>query len=376
MPERQYDVVLYGAGGFTGRQTVEYFARHAPPQVRWAIAGRHRDKLEAAAHAAGARVDILLADSGDQASVDAVVSRARVVLTTAGPFALYGTPVVDACVRFRTDYVDITGETAWVRDLVAAYHDRAAAAGTRIVPFCGFDSIPSDIGALLVTERMKALGTSCAEVRSYFQMRGGINGGTVASALNMIRSGRRDTERGLVHRHFDPAIGTWIGPFVMAPINTWVVQRSAELRGETFSYVEAAKFDPPLAALKAAGTTAGFGLFNALLANRVTRGALAPLLPRPGSGPSTETMDRGWFRCELLGTSVDGRIVRATIRNQGDPGNRSTTTFVCESALTLALDAERLAGGRARGGVLTPSTGIGEPLIDRLRRSGVTIVIE
>ncbi len=376
MAERQYDVVLYGAAGFTGRQTVDYFVRHAPPAVRWAIAGRHHDKLTAVARNVGAAVDILIADSRTQTTVDAVAERTRVLLTTAGPFALYGTAVVDACVRNRTHYVDITGETAWVRELIARYHDRAAADGTRIVPFCGFDSIPSDIGALLVTERMKAVGTSCAELRAYFQMRGGINGGTIASALNTIESGQRIEPSSVVRVHRDPTIGAWIGPFVMAPINSWVVHRSTELREEVFSYVETAKFSPPFAAVKAWTVTAGLGLFNALLRNPVTRSAIRPLLPKPGTGPSRETMDRGWFTCELFGTSVDGRRFHAVIRNQGDPGNRSTVKFVCESALTLALDTNRLPGGLAKGGILTPATALGDPLVDRLRRAGVEIALD
>ena len=154
---KQYDVVLYGAGGFTGKQTVAYFSRHAPPGLRWALAGRHRDKLEAARAENGAHAaEILIADSDDQATVDAVVSRTRLVLSTAGPFALYGTPVVDACVRFATHYVDITGETPWVHDLIARYHERAAAAGTRIIPCCGFDSVPSDLGAFLMARHMQS----------------------------------------------------------------------------------------------------------------------------------------------------------------------------------------------------------------------------
>src|SRR5437762_2725514 len=147
---RDYDVVLYGASGFTGRQTIEYFAKHAPQGIRWAIAGRNRQKLETVRTQIGAPAraeDVLVADSRDQVAVDAVVGRTRILLSTAGPFALYGTPVVDACVRSGVHYVDITGETRWVRELIARYHERASADGTRIIPCCGFDSVPSDLGA-------------------------------------------------------------------------------------------------------------------------------------------------------------------------------------------------------------------------------------
>ena len=157
--QRRFDVVLYGAAGFTGRQAVRYFAQHADPGLKWALAGPSRDKLETARAAAGRESlgrDILVADSRDQASVDAVVSQTNVVLSTAGPFALYGTPVVDACVRFGTHYVDITGETQWVRELIKRYHDVATARGVRIVNCCGFDSVPSDLGAFLMARYIES----------------------------------------------------------------------------------------------------------------------------------------------------------------------------------------------------------------------------
>src|SRR5579859_4129841 len=194
MPERKYDVVLYGASGFTGRQTVEYFARNTrPSEVRWAIAGRNRQGLEAARAQAGesARsVDILIADAQDQRAVDTIVSQTRILLTTAGPFSLYGSKIVDACVCFKTHYVDITGETFWVRDLIDRYHDRAAAGATRIIPCCGFDSIPSDLGTYLVARHIKSkMRVDCCEVKSFYQIRGGLNGGTFASASNAQASG-------------------------------------------------------------------------------------------------------------------------------------------------------------------------------------------
>ena len=193
--DRDYDVLLYGAGGFTGRQTVAYFAAHAPADLRWAIAGPRRHTLEAARNAADARLaesDLIVAPSQEQATVDAAVARSRIVLSTAGPFALYGTPVVDACVRFGTHYVDITGETLWMREIAGRYHERAAAGGTRIIPACGFDSIPSDLGALLTSHYIReTLGVPCTEARAYYRFSGGLNGGTVASLLNMLKAPRQ-----------------------------------------------------------------------------------------------------------------------------------------------------------------------------------------
>ena len=168
MDSRPIDVLLYGASGFTGRLAVAELARHAPRGLRWALAGRNRAKLEAARDAAdgpGRPAEILEADSGKPETVDAAVSRARVVIATAGPFAAYGSPVVDACVRHRAHYVDITGETPWVADLIERHHAQAASDGTRIIPFCGFDSIPSDLGTLVLVEYLRSRGTTCGEVQ-------------------------------------------------------------------------------------------------------------------------------------------------------------------------------------------------------------------
>jgi short subunit dehydrogenase-like uncharacterized protein len=395
--DRDYDVLLYGAGGFTGRQTVAYFAAHAPAGLRWAIAGPRRHTLEAARAAAGARLsdtDLIVAPSQNQAAVDAVVARSRVVLSTAGPFALYGTPVVDACVRFGTDYVDITGETPWMRKIAARYHDPAVSNGTRIIPGCGFDSVPSDLGALLMARYIRdEMRVPCSEVRAYFQFSGGLNGGTVASLLSMLNMPRRDDAETTSQRRdgrirmvkaprYDAELATWIGPFVMAPTNTHVVRRSVMLAeewqqsyGPNFVYQEAVRYDPPFARARATAASAGLGLVFAALKQPLTRRLVEPLLPKPGTGPSVKTMDAGWFTCDLLGLAEDGRQVRGLIRCDGDPGNRATTVFLCESALALALDADALPGGRARGGVLTPATGLGDLLVERLRRAGTVINI-
>lgn len=402
MSDRSYDVVLYGASGFVGKQTVQYFARHASPeQLRWAIAGRNRQKLEAVRNEVGVTVDVLVADSQNQQAIDQIVSRTRVLLTTAGPFALYSNALVDACVRFKTHYVDITGETPWVRTLIERYHEQAAADGTRIIPCCGFDSVPSDLGTYLIVRCLqRKWDVSCKQVNAYFQADGGFNGGTLASAFNIYDSGKTAqlAEPFLLNpieyhagsesnRHcdpqapsFDPELNTWIAPFFMGFVNTRIVRRSAALYdqwqepyGTDFTYQEYLKFDEPLAWLKATGITAGLALFTSGLQQPQVRSFLQPLLPQPGSGPSEQTMNEGWFSCELIGTTIDGRKVRGLIRDQGDPGNRATVKFVCESALSLALQTDQLPGGRARGGILTPATGLGDILAERLRRAGMTI---
>ncbi len=405
MPDRQYDVVLYGASGFTGRQTVQYFARNtSPSEVRWAIAGRNRQALETARQQAGENarsVDILVADAQDQQAIDAIASKTRVLLTTAGPFSLYGSKIVDACARYKTHYVDITGETFWVRDLIDRYHNRAAADGTRIIPCCGFDSIPSDLGTYLVARHIKnKLRADCCEVKSFYQIRGGLNGGTFASASNAQASGHsaRMREPFLLNppiartREVDKAdqdprdarldadIGAWRTPFVMGVANTRIVRRSAGLfeqwgepYGREFHYQEYQKITGSMPRFKAYGMLMALGMLQATLQSSTGRRFMARFAPKPGQGPSQKTMDNGFFRCDLVGIAADGRKVYGIVSDKGDPGNRATVKFLCEAALSLALNADQLPGGPKRGGVLTPATGLGDVLVERLRRAGMRL---
>jgi short subunit dehydrogenase-like uncharacterized protein len=405
--DRPYDLVLYGATGFVGKQTVAYVAKHRDAAaLRFAIAGRNRDKLDAVRVEVGGmalQADILVADCRDQPALDAMAARTRVLLNTAGPFSLHGDAVVDACVRNRTHYVDITGETAWVRGLIDRHDARCAAEGTRIITCCGFDSVPSDLGAwLAVRDAQQTFGMPCRSVRSYFQIYGGFNGGTIASALHSQESGQAgamgnpfllddrdhpvdeiERNRDVFQVSFDPEVGTWIGPFFMAPVNTRVVRRSAALfesygepYGPAFQYQEYLKYDPPWARAKAIATTAALKGFAAALKHAAGRRLLLPFLPAPGQGPSERMMANGWMRCEAIGKTDDGRRVGVFIRDVGDPGNRITTKCVCEAALGLVRNADSLPGGRARGGVLTAATGLGDVLVERLRRAGMVIEAE
>lgn len=378
MPDRDFDVVLYGATGFTGRQTVQYFAKYAPPDLRWAIAGRNQAKLEALR----ANVPVLVADSADQPAIDAMIARTRVVLTTAGPFALYGSRIVEACVRFQTHYVDITGETYWVRELIDLYHEKAAREGTRIIPFCGFDSVPSDLGAMLLAG---ILGPETNQIKAFFQMAGGLNGGTLASAINMYKSGAAETvrspfllstarapralEKDPVAASFDPDIQAWVAPFMMSAINTRVVRRSCELLGIDLAYQEYMKFEGSLAGMLAVGVAGAGAVFESSMHFAPVRSFLRMVAPAPGFGPSEQTMDNGWFRCEFIGHASDGRVAKVVVADKGDPGNRVTVKCLCESALALALDPVL----PARGGVLTPASGIGDALVSRLRARGMTL---
>ncbi|MCU0805506.1 MAG: saccharopine dehydrogenase NADP-binding domain-containing protein [Burkholderiales bacterium] len=402
MPDREYDIVLYGATGFVGRQAAEYLdAQRA--KLSFAVAGRDEAKLEAVRSGLKKRrhVGLIVADSRDAKAIDAMAARARVVLNAAGPFALYGDAVVDACVRAKTHYTDITGETPWVRSLIDRHHARAAKDGTRIVPFCGFDSVPSDLGTFLVVRRLQEkFRLPCRQVKAYFRMFGGFNGGTLASAMNLQESGdaakardpflldppgkhtmaEKKENRDPRAVEYDADVGAWVGPFVMGPINTRVVRRSAALfarwgdpYGPRFRYQEYTRYG---GRVSAALVTGAMGLFGVAIANDRARNALKLVLPKPGEGPSESTMNAGWFRTDLVATSDAGDTVHGRISHQGDPGNRATVRFVCESALALALDERALPGGRKRGGVLTPATGLGDALAARLRRGGVEIEID
>ncbi len=401
---RNYDVILYGATGFVGRQTVAYFAQHAKG-LRWALAGRSAPRLEevrAACGAGAAGAGIVVADAQDARALDQLAAQASVVLSTAGPFALYGSGLVAACVDNGTHYVDITGETSWVRGMIDRHHAQAEMDGTRIIPCCGFDSVPSDLGAFLVAEAMwQQHREPCVSVKACHSMRGGLNGGTLASAFNMMESGQNKlmadpfllNPEGTVpvnkRAHADPIVphsdadfDAWVGPFVMAVVNTRVVRRSAALLsaggdkayGADFHYQEYLRFGKgPLAAAAAGGISVGMGVGMLAMQFRPGRMVGKALAPKPGEGPSEASMDGGSFRCELVGKSASGKVVRGRIAGPGDPGNRATTQFVCESAIALATQLEALPGGARRGGVLTPASGLGMVLASRLMAAGMSV---
>lgn len=400
---KKYDVVLYGASGFVGRQTVDYFAKHAEVKssgLTWALAGRSADKLEAVRKACGAQqAGIVVAEAHDVAAMDTLARNAKVVLSTAGPFALYGSELVAACVRNGTHYVDITGETPWVKGLIDQHHATAERKGARIIPFCGFDSIPSDLSARLANETMwQRYGEACNEVKVAFSIRGGFNGGTLASMFNMLASGQmaetadpfllnpEGTRPANTAAHADPVgprhdadFKAWLAPFMMSTINTRVVRRSAALLGyaDGYAYQEYLRLGKgPAAAL--AATTLSLGSFTSQAALRLgpIRLLAEKLAPAPGSGPSEASMDGGSFRAQWVGHSASGKTVRGLIADKGDPGNRATTKMLCESALALALQLDDLPGGRQHGGLLTPASGLGDVLVQRLRAAGMTLQVD
>jgi short subunit dehydrogenase-like uncharacterized protein len=410
MPEhdRPFDLVLWGATGFTGELVAEYLLRHhgAQAALRWAIGGRSQAKLEkvrerlAAIDATAAELPIVLGDATDRASLDAVARQARVVCSTTGPFAKVGRELVAACVEAGTDYCDSTGEPQFVRSMIDAHHERARQTGARIVHCCGFDSIPSDLGNLMLQEAARtAHGSHCREVRHFVSLHGGgISGGTAASMVELMEEASRDPAvrrvmsdpyaldpghdgpkvggMDLNSVHFDADLGRWTGPFVMAGINARIVRRSNAMFGyawgRDFKYVEGMSFGSgPGGWLTAAGMSAGVAaVLGAMAVSPIRQFVAERFLPAPGQGPSKERRDKSSFTSRFFGVlEGSGAVMRGTVRGVGDPGYDETAKMLGESSMCLARDRDST---RTDGGVLTPASCMGMALVERLRKQGMT----
>lgn len=404
--DRAYDLVIYGATGFTGRLVAEYLAGKRPEGLRWAIAGRSKSKLEgvrthlAQIHPDMDQLPLVVADSSDRASLEAMVGDAKVICTTVGPYAKYGSELVAACAAAGTHYCDLTGEVQWVRRMIDAHHEAAKASGARIVTCCGFDSIPSDIGTwMMVQESVKRFGAPPSKVTLYVAgMRGGASGGTVASLANVGVEAVEDpavrellldpyclvperagdppglSEHDLRLPRWDRDAGRWIGPFIMATVNARIVRRSNALLGDAygrdFDYSEVIRFGKgPMGAAMAFGLAAGTGaMLGAMLLPPLRKLMERTLFPAPGEGPSREAMHQGFFKLELL-ARVPGspELLRGRVVGNRDPGYGATSIMLAESALCLAQDDLT-----SPGGLLTPASAMGDALLDRLRAAGMT----
>ena len=403
---REFDIVVWGATGFTGSLVAEYLldTHGADGGIRWALAARDGEKLAALKDSLGggaAALPTIIADSNDEASLDALTRRTRVVITTVGPYAKYGSALVAACVRNATHYCDLAGEAQWIQKMIDEYHDAAAQSGARIVHCCGFDSVPSDLSVWFLQQQAKArFGNYCGEVTMLVKaMKGGASGGTYASMINIIRESRADRSvaRALANPYtlnppgeregperrdqksaeFDAASGLWTAPFVMAGINTRVVRRSHALQGfpygRDFSYHEAVIAGSGTAGrVKANILTAGIGAFVTAAAFDLSRSALERfVLPEPGEGPDKEARENGFFDLRTFGRLEDGTVVRGKTTGDRDPGYGSTSKMLSECALCLAQDDLQ-----SPGGILTPAVAMGDALLARLtQNAGLTFEI-
>ena len=386
----QFDIVVYGATGFTGRLVAEYLAKEYlnDPTVRWAMAGRSQDKLEAVRDEIGAPKDtpLVVADANNHESLQAMVDSTKVVLTTVGPYQLYGSELVKMCAQSGTDYVDLCGEPAWMREMIDGYQGTAEKSGARIVFSCGFDSIPFDLGVFYLQQQAKAkLGKTLPRVKGRVRgMKGTFSGGTAASLKATMAAAYKDPAiRDLLLNPFSLTPGfqgakqpsgakplfeeefnSWSAPFIMAAINTRNVHRSNLLLnkeyGEDFVYDEMMFTGP--------------GEKGEAMANHVAsdKSLSSDKGPKPGEGPSKEERESGFYDVLFTGSDEEGNRLAVSVTGDKDPGYGSTSKMIAESAICLANETAGL-----NGGIWTTAPAMGSKLIDRLQtHAGLTFRVE
>jgi short subunit dehydrogenase-like uncharacterized protein len=391
MSDREFDLIVFGATSFVGQILTRRLVERTGDDVRWAIAGRNADKLATVATDTGATVDRIVANAADADAMAAMVERTRVVVSTVGPYALYGSPLVAAASAAGTDYCDLTGEPQWMRSMIDAHHETAVESGARIVHACGFDSIPSDLGVWFTQQQAtERFGTTCSKISLRVKAaKGGASGGTIASGLNLMEEARSDPQlRKILANPYalcpdgmrsgpkqpsvwlpvrDPATGRWAAPFIMAAANTRIVQRTHALLGrpwgDDFEYDEAISTGEGVTGvMMATAVSAATGMFAGAAAFGPSRAMLRRIVPEPGEGPSPEAQQSGDFDLRLYGTTTSGDSIATKVTGDRDPGYGSTARMLAESALAF-LDVDRNQLG---GGFWTPATAFGDLLIERL----------
>jgi short subunit dehydrogenase-like uncharacterized protein len=388
--DAEFDVVIYGASGFTGRLVAEYMAGHYGPGsgVKWAMAGRSGEKLAAVRGEVGAPGDteLIIADAGDPDSIASMVRRAKCVITTVGPYTHYGEPLVAACAQAGTDYVDLCGEVLFMREMIDKYEATARQSGARIVFSCGFDSVPFDLGVQFLQEKAnERFGGPCPRVRGRMRkMQGTFSGGTAASGAATMAAVQKDPsclpilldpfslaggfsgpEQPAGNKvEEDAALDAWVAPFVMAVINTKNIHRSNALMGHPWG--ESLVYDEMF--LAGPGEE-GKAAADAIAANSQIGGEDGP---KPGEGPSRQEREAGHYDLLVHGTSADGQTIAVGVTGDMDPGYGSTSKMITEAALCLTRDCENLAGG-----IYTPASAMGASLRQRLvANAGLTFEVE
>jgi len=409
MNSPQYQVVVFGATSFVGqilcRYLIEQFGDPGTGSLRWAAAGRSQTKLQALRDEIGpmaSKLPLIVADAADEASLKTLCAQTQVVISTVGPYALFGEPLVKVCAENGVDYCDLTGEVQWISRMVARYESAAKKSGARIVHCCGFDSIPSDLGVLfLQQEAQRRFGQPCTTVKMRVKaVVGAASGGTVASLMNVVKEAAKDpglrkelanpysvcpvghgfTEKQneVSSAQFDPDFQTWITPFIMAGINTRIVHRSNALSknayGKQFHYDEATITGPGLkgrlAAQGVAVATAGFMVAIALAP---TRWLIEKFVPQPGEGPSPAAQEKGFYDMRFFGRTDSGQTLRVKVTGDRDPGYGSTAKMLGQAGACLVQD---IAKSDCPGGFWTPATIFGQRLIPRLQaKSGLTFEV-
>ena len=389
MKNREIGIVIYGATGYTGKLVAEYMNNKygVNREVSWAIAGRSLEKLAATRDELGISSDLplILADASDPSSLHSMAARAKVVLTTVGPYQLYGTELVAACALAGTDYVDLCGEPTWMKDMIAAHSDAAKSSGARIVFSCGFDSIPFDLGVYFVQQAaMEQFGAVAPRVKGRVRgMQGTWSGGTLASFKATMAAAAKDPDlvAALMNPfaltpgftgaeqpdgmqiQYDDVVKSWLAPFVMATINTKNIHRSNLLMGQQygadFAYEEMIMTGP--------------GYQGEAMAKAVAEDkSMANDQTQPGEGPSREERENGFYDVLFVGETADGKTIGAAVKGDMDPGYGSTSKMITESAVCLLQNPAAAAGG-----IWTPASAMGSLLIERLQENaGLTFELE
>lgn len=390
MSTREFDIIVYGATGYTGRLVAEHFVREygdTNDGPKWAMAGRSEDKLTAVREEIGApdTTPMIVADAEDPASLEAMCSRTKVVLTTVGPYQLYGDKLVAACVKTGTDYADLCGEPAWMREQIDLHHEAARKSGARITFSSGFDSIPFDLGVLMLQkEAVSRHGSPAPRVKGRVRaMQGTFSGGTAASLTATMKNAAKnpsiikvlndpfgltpgfegpDQPNGMIPRH-EKELDKWAAPFIMATINTKNVHRTNFLRGHP--YGEDFRYDEMM--LTSPGD-AGKAAANAVV--EMLKNPFGAKPPKPGEGPSADERENGFYDVLFVGEWPDGKRIHYGVKGKYDPGYGSTSRMLAETGMAL-LESD------AAGGVGTPGSFLGEALVDRLRdHAELTFAVE
>lgn len=408
----KYDLVVYGATGFTGRLVVDYIIREygiINKDFTWAIAGRNKDSLTgivSSYNASGAKlknIPIIIADSNDPLSLDLMTSICSIIISTAGPYMKYGLPLVNSCVKNNTHYCDLTGEVPFIKNSILNYDAEAKKNKTKIVHCCGFDSLPSDIGVhLLQINSVNNYKIPCNDVTTYASTKGGLSGGTIASMINIFEHMKSNPDlkneyksvycldntntetisisrKNLKRIKWDKEENGWLCPFIMSGINSRIVYKTNSISdfnyGTDFMYSEVAYFKKGLS-----GFFNVLKLYFSLLLLRISL-TFSPLLfvlnyfyfPNPGNGPDKNTMKTGFFKMRIKGTTPNKQISQVTVLGNSDPGYSATAKMITESALSILLNKDTIPESH---GVLTPASALGLIVVDRLKDKGITFNVD
>ena len=403
----QYQLVVYGATSFVGQLLTRYLVQTygVNQQLKWAIAGRSASKLNELKQNLGSgasQLATIIADAQDESALKAMCQQTKVVVSTVGPYALYGSSLVKVCATLGTDYCDLTGEPQWIARMIEQYESAAQASGARIVHCCGFDSIPSDLGTFYLQQQaQQRLGQTCSQVKFRVKaIRGGFSGGTVASMMELFSeisknpslrkvmanpyalcppsNQQKPKQPNLQFAQYDKDAEAWSAPFVMAGINTKVVHRSNALSnyayGTQFIYDETMLTGKGvIGGAMAVGASVGLAGFVAAAVIPPTRRILQKIVPQAGEGPTPKQQEQGFYDIRLIGLTDNGQRLTAKVTGDRDPGYGSTAKMLGEAAVCLATDISK---NDKTGGFWTPSTALGQRLIDRLEaKAGLTFKI-